>query len=1152
MTNDRLYIDGVLVDLGDNVDITLVVNSNLFRDLTQLTGNTSYTIRLPRTANNAAVFGMAGDVRSDTTFPTQYHTADYIRNGVPIITGGRAVLLSVTDYYEISITWGAFAPLADIVNKGTTLNQLGGTDTIAFGNNNKVTGYAQAMADGYYYASYDGMRKDTSTQWTGCDAPNYNNGSQSYALTLGVVLTGAVGTTISLQPTARAGTQYVIAPFAFGMVAYIGNVTGAADARAWCIVDEANTVVLVCDDLTTLSDNIMAPVTAAKLIVNTTTVGTVTIGYRSASAIGVPRFTQYSDGYARLPVVNVSWILDRIKADTGVDFVFPLATKQYIGTLAVPLVTAKANGLTMGGVTVMTMTLQYALGSVGVNAVANTIFSEQSGTVFQLTATRGARLVVDVQSIYEWTFAGATPQGTGTATYDGVQVTTRNYHFAATYIEIKVDHTDPDADDSIYIVGNVDAETVNVMQTDYQTDNGSTFMRLIAGYGEIELTQGDVVTFTLKNRIGTLNGFMFYGGRIIINEGIDGDVPRGASYPIAYNLPEIKITDFVQFLCAITGSVPLNVQKAGAVEFVGVNSLFTSAAVDWTAKVIPSDTATERAIETTYRINDYGRKNWYRWKEDETVTGNYDGCMEINDETLEAEHVIMEFPFAASDGNRVPLFTRGSGSVFGNNGADVAYEPITLKGCEPRIMSVYQTTSGLAALRFDIDMQDVIDTKMEGIAASLADVRVIKERVRLTDVELAAFNESRQVYLRQYGSHFAVLSLESNGDGTALATMLRLRKSVSQPVPQPYDYEVDYLESSGTQFINTGIKASNNVQIRTYLADFFDEQNKNKGAFGGRSGGGSSEFGIMMDNSGNISFGNGSQIALSPYTNYSPRCHVEFGGGTWKIGAATGTYTPDTYESIYTIYLFAMNNSGGAVGAKCKMGATYITDGVTTLDLIPVVKNGVGYMYDRISGQLFGNDGSGAFTWGNLPYDADVEYLQSGGTQYINTGYLPTDATVLFAKYYCNVKEKSPVFVRWTGASTYDTYGVYIKSITSTIVYCGRYSANKYVTINVSASNDIYLDIGLTGISINGTSVALTRGTFTSTYPLWLFIGNNMDASFGASSAKIYVCRASENGVKQMDLIPVRKNGVGYMYDRVTDTLFGNDGTGDFVIGQDV
>jgi hypothetical protein len=37
-----------------------------------------------------------------------------------------------------------------------------------------------------------------------------------------------------------------------------------------------------------------------------------------------------------------------------------------------------------------------------------------------------------------------------------------------------------------------------------------------------------------------------------------------------------------------------------------------------------------------------------------------------------------------------------------------------------------------------------------------------------------------------------------------------------------------------------------------------------------------------------------------------------------------------------------------------------------------------------------------------------------------------------------------------------------------------------------------------------------------------------------------------------MDLLPVRCGTVGYMYDRVSGTLFGNDGTGGFVVGADV
>lgn len=38
----------------------------------------------------------------------------------------------------------------------------------------------------------------------------------------------------------------------------------------------------------------------------------------------------------------------------------------------------------------------------------------------------------------------------------------------------------------------------------------------------------------------------------------------------------------------------------------------------------------------------------------------------------------------------------------------------------------------------------------------------------------------------------------------------------------------------------------------------------------------------------------------------------------------------------------------------------------------------------------------------------------------------------------------------------------------------------------------------------------------------------------------------------KLDLIPVRKDGNGYMYDKLTGTLFGNAGTYRFLIGPDV
>ena len=50
----------------------------------------------------------------------------------------------------------------------------------------------------------------------------------------------------------------------------------------------------------------------------------------------------------------------------------------------------------------------------------------------------------------------------------------------------------------------------------------------------------------------------------------------------------------------------------------------------------------------------------------------------------------------------------------------------------------------------------------------------------------------------------------------------------------------------------------------------------------------------------------------------------------------------------------------------CKIYNFKITVGDSLVyDLIPVRKDGVGYMYDKISKELYGNAGSGSFTYGD-------------------------------------------------------------------------------------------------------------------------------------------------------------------------------------------
>ena len=73
-------------------------------------------------------------------------------------------------------------------------------------------------------------------------------------------------------------------------------------------------------------------------------------------------------------------------------------------------------------------------------------------------------------------------------------------------------------------------------------------------------------------------------------------------------------------------------------------------------------------------------------------------------------------------------------------------------------------------------------------------------------------------------------------------------------------------------------------------------------------------------------------------------------------------------DMTYPITLFALNNKGtvDATLGKCRIGGwTAYENGVKVIDLIAVRKNGIGYMYDKVSGNLFGNaNSSGSFTYG--------------------------------------------------------------------------------------------------------------------------------------------------------------------------------------------
>lgn len=184
-----------------------------------------------------------------------------------------------------------------------------------------------------------------------------------------------------------------------------------------------------------------------------------------------------------------------------------------------------------------------------------------------------------------------------------------------------------------------------------------------------------------------------------------------------------------------------------------------------------------------------------------------------------------------------------------------------------------------------------------------------------------------------------------------------------------------------------------------------------------------------------------------------------------------------------------------------------------------------------------------------LPYDAQVEYLQSSGTQYINTGIYGTENL----KVEIKVQELAVAH----NFAVFGVFGINNKSYYIFQNASGNWEVGMGAYASTSKACDtnehVFLFNNFT-ISCDGTTIAtINSNTFTTLYPLLLFnMYSNSGGLYSAKPKKVFYCKMWNNGTLVRDLIPVRKDGVGYMYDKVSGELLGNNGTGSFTYGNDV
>lgn len=383
---------------------------------------------------------------------------------------------------------------------------------------------------------------------------------------------------------------------------------------------------------------------------------------------------------------------------------------------------------------------------------------------------------------------------------------------------------------------------------------------------------------------------------------------------------------------------------------------------------------------------------------------------------------------------------------------------------------------------------------------------------------------------------------------------LKIERTVTPSSRLPEGYtEVQYIQSTGTQWINTGFKPNQNT--RAALTVDAKPSTAAEWLFGARNGNTDRTFGLLSYNSQYRSDYNNSTDEYSTVTP-SGKFTVDKNKNVTKFNGAVGvTAKFASFQCTYPISLFANNNAGTAAGfGSFKLYVCQLYDnGNLIRDFVPCIDfTGAVGLYDQAEGKFYGNAGTGVFLAG--PPKAtltegytQLEYIESSGTQWIDTGFIPDqDTRIIYDCERLSTVSAEHFFGVRTGNAAKEAFCFYIYNSG------WRFAYNNYVAAGDGPATGRYLfDANRNVMKIN--SYLILKGTyakFKASATATLFSMRSVNSGISYGSHKLFNCKFYNNDSLARDFIPCKNaDGAVGLYDLIGQKFYGNAGTGSFTAG---
>ena len=183
-----------------------------------------------------------------------------------------------------------------------------------------------------------------------------------------------------------------------------------------------------------------------------------------------------------------------------------------------------------------------------------------------------------------------------------------------------------------------------------------------------------------------------------------------------------------------------------------------------------------------------------------------------------------------------------------------------------------------------------------------------------------------------------------------------------------------------------------------------------------------------------------------------------------------------------------------------------------------------------------------------------VEYIESSGTQYINTGVLATQKTSAYVDFQYLKTESTFIFGSRisTGEAAYT-----LSSGNSNTNIVSAFGSSWNTTIaNLDLNRHTFYKNKFKCTLDDNTSIDVGAATTTFTCPgsLYLFACYQTTGPYLYSTSRIFEFKLWQNDRLVRDMVPCyhKEDNVAGFYDLIEDIFYTNKGTGNFIVGPDV